>query len=214
MLALPGCRDLRVTEARQAGHEWSQIEACMRLARPRETMDLQPQLRNALVTLRPVQEDDFEALFAIASDPQIWVQHPNPMRYQRAVFENYFAGALESKGALLIYRTRDRTLIGCTRYYDFDAGNRSVKIGYTFFARSSWGRGLNTSCKALMLKHAFQHVERVLFEVGQCNLRSQVAMTRMGARRIGEAAVAYHGEASMPNVIFEITRADWDAGLK
>jgi RimJ/RimL family protein N-acetyltransferase len=177
-------------------------------------MNLQPHLSNALVTLQPVLESDFDALYAIASDPQIWVQHPNPMRYQRAVFENYFAGALESKGALLIYRTRGRALIGCTRYYDFDASKRSVKIGYTFFARSSWGRGLNASSKALMLKHAFEHVDRVLFEVGQCNVRSQVAMMRMGARRIGEAAVAYHGEASMPNVIFEITRADWDTSAR
>ncbi len=175
-------------------------------------MNLQPHLHNALVTLRPVHQDDFEALYAIASDPQIWVQHPTPTRYQRAVFENYFAGALASKGALMIYRSGDRALIGCTRYYDFDAGDRSVKIGYTFFDRSSWGGGFNAACKALMLDHAFQHVDRVLFEVGQCNVRSQVAMTRLGARRIGEAAVAYHGEASRPNVIFEMTRADWDAG--
>jgi RimJ/RimL family protein N-acetyltransferase len=175
-------------------------------------MNLQPHLRNALVTFRPVQEGDFEDLYAIASDPQIWVQHPNPLRYQRAVFENYFAGALESKGALLIYRSQDQALIGCTRFYEFDAALRSVKIGYTFLTRASWGGGFNAACKALMLEHAFQHVDRVLFEVGQCNVRSQVAMTRLGARRIGEAAVAYHGEASMPNVIFEIARTDWLAG--
>ncbi len=174
-------------------------------------MNLQPHLSNALVTLRPVQESDFEDLYAIASDPQIWVQHPTPTRYQRAVFENYFAGALASKGALLIQRTHDDALIGCTRYYQLDLAERSVKIGYTFITCASWGRGYNTACKALMLEHAFQCVDRVLFEVGLCNVRSQVAMTRLGARRIGEAPVAYHGEASMPNVIFEIARSDWHA---
>lgn len=175
-------------------------------------MNLQPQLQNEVVTLRPVQATDFEDLYAIASDPQIWLQHPNPTRYQRPVFENYFTGALESKGALLIHRTRDQALIGCTRYYEYDPAQRVVKIGYTFLTCDSWGGGYNAACKALMLEHAFQWVDRVLFEVGQCNVRSQVAMGRLGARRVGEAAVAYHGEASMPNVIFEIARADWRGG--
>lgn len=174
-------------------------------------MNLQPQLRNDLVTLRPLQESDFEALYAIASDPQIWVQHPNPLRWQRPVFETYFAGAIASKGALAILRSQDRALIGCTRYYDLDPAQRTVKIGYTFFTRASWGGGFNAACKALMLDHAFGHVDRVVFEVGLCNVRSQIAMTRLGARKVGETAVAYHGEASMPNVIFEIGKADWDS---
>ena len=74
-------------------------------------MHLQPTLQNELVTLRPLCSTDFERLYAIANDPQIWIQHPNPNRYQRVVFENYFAGALESNGALLIYRTQDQALI-------------------------------------------------------------------------------------------------------
>lgn len=175
-------------------------------------MNLQPRLHDDLVTLRPLQASDFEDLYAIARDPQIWLQHPNPTRYQRPVFETYFAGALASQGALLIQRTQDRALIGCTRYYDYDAARRVVKIGYTFVSCASWGGGYNAACKALMLDHAFQWVDRVLFEVGQCNVRSQVAMARLGARRVGEATVAYHGEASMPNVIFEIARADWRGG--
>lgn len=178
----------------------------------KNVMNLQPHLHNATVTLRPVRATDFEDLYAIASDPQIWTQHPTPTRYQRAVFENYFAGALESGGALLIHRTQDQALIGCTRYYDHDAAQSVVKIGYTFFTCASWGGGYNPACKALMLAHAFQSVDRVLFEVGQCNLRSQVAMARLGARKIGQTEVAYHGEASKPNVIFEIARADWRGG--
>lgn len=174
-------------------------------------MNLQPTLQNALVTLRPLQETDFEDLYAIASDPQIWAQHPNPDRYQRPVFQTYFAGALASQGALLISRTADGVLIGCTRYYDHEPAHGTVKIGYTFFSRLCWGRGFNGACKALMLAHAFQHVDRVLFEVGSCNMRSRIAMTRLGARQVGESVVAYFGEASRPNVIFEIARADWAA---
>lgn len=174
-------------------------------------MNLQPHLQDDRVSLRPLRETDFEAIYAVASDPLIWEQHPTPTRYQRAVFETYFAGAMASKGALLIQRSQDQALIGCTRYYDLDLAQRSVKIGYTFFSRACWGGGFNAACKALMLRHAFQHIDRVLFEVGACNLRSQIAMTRLGARKVGESDVAYHGEASKPNVIFEIASPDWVA---
>ncbi|MGD9584390.1 MAG: GNAT family N-acetyltransferase [Lysobacterales bacterium] len=172
-------------------------------------MDLQPTLRNERVLLQPLRCDDFEPLYALARDPNIWTQHPTPTRYQRPVFENYFAGAMASAGALRIQRSDDHSLLGCTRYYDLDLAQSEVKIGYTFLNCASWGQGLNAACKALMLDHAFRFVERVRFEVGLCNRRSQIAMTRLGARRLGEYDLAYQGEASHPNVVFEIARTDW-----
>ena len=172
-------------------------------------MNLQPVLSNDKVCLRPLGAEDFERLYAVACDPRIWEQHPTPTRWQRPVFENYFAGAIESGGALRVHRTADDQLIGCTRYYALDLAASVVKIGYTFFSCDSWGGGYNPACKQLMLDHAFQTLERVQFEVGQCNQRSQIAMARLGARRLGVSEVAYHGEASHPNVVFEITRARW-----
>jgi len=172
-------------------------------------MDLQPNLQNEKVRLSPVAPDDFERLYAVACDPRIWEQHPTPTRWQRPVFENYFAGALESRGAFLIHRAADDQLIGCTRYYALDLAESVVKIGYTFFSCASWGGGYNPACKQLMLDHAFQSLERVQFEVGQCNQRSQIAMSRLGARRLGLSDVAYHGEASHPNVVFEISSGEW-----
>lgn len=172
-------------------------------------MNLQPTLRNDSVSLSPLGTMDFERLYAVACDPRIWEQHPTPTRYQRPVFENYFAGAVASGGALLIHRADDDALIGCTRFYDLDLIERVVKIGYTFFSCASWGQGYNPACKQLMLDHAFGFVDRVQFEVGACNQRSRIAMTRLGARELGTTDVAYHGEASHPNVVFEISKADW-----
>lgn len=51
--------------------------------------DLQPTLENQFVKIRPLQSDDFELLYTVASDPLLWEQHPNKERYQRAVFENF-----------------------------------------------------------------------------------------------------------------------------
>ena len=67
----------------------------------------QPTLVGTRVTLRPIVADDFDALFAAASDPAIWEQHPDPLRWQRERFEAYFRGAIESGGGLVVIDARD-----------------------------------------------------------------------------------------------------------
>jgi RimJ/RimL family protein N-acetyltransferase len=176
--------------------------------------DLQPTLENPWIRLRPLREDDFDSLYAVAADPLIWEQHPSRTRYQRDVFETYFRGAMESRGALLILDNESGAVLGSSRYYDCDEAKRLVAIGYTFIARSHWGtahggRNTNRLLKTLMLDHAFRFVDAVLFHVGAGNTRSRMAMQKLGATLIGEAAIAYYGEASNQNVIYRIERADW-----
>jgi RimJ/RimL family protein N-acetyltransferase len=171
--------------------------------------ELQPCIQNKLIRLEPVEADDFDALYAVASDPLIWEQHPNRNRYQRLIFETFFKGALESGGALCVIDNTTGELIGSSRYYDLDEMRRVVSIGYTFIARSTWGRQYNRALKALMLDHAFRFVDRVVFHVGADNMRSRRAMEKLGAAVIGEAAVTYYGEQSTPNVIYKIDKSDW-----
>lgn len=163
-------------------------------------------LQNEKVILRPLVPEDFDALFSAASDPLIWAQHPNPDRYQRKVFETFFEGALASKGAFLIQDAVTGAPIGSSRYYDHFPETGEVKIGYTFFARDCWGRGFNMATKRLMMDYAFQWVDRIIFQIGAGNLRSQIAIGRIGARKIGEEDVAYYGEAPKRNFIYEIDR--------
>jgi RimJ/RimL family protein N-acetyltransferase len=171
--------------------------------------ELQPNIENPWVRLEPLVPGDFEALYAVASDPLIWEQHPNKNRYQREVFATYFKGAIESRGALRIIDNSTGVLIGCSRYYEWDEAARSIAIGYTFIARSHWGGRTNRALKTLMLEHAFKFVDRVIFHVGAGNLRSRKAMEKLGGELIGEAAVAYYGEASNLNVIYKIDREYW-----
>jgi RimJ/RimL family protein N-acetyltransferase len=172
-------------------------------------MDLQPTLENSWIKLEPLDPGDFEALYSVAADPLIWEQHPNKNRYQREVFATFFQGAIESGGALRVIDNRTGTLIGSSRYYDLDAAQRVLAIGYTFIARRNWGGEYNRALKSLMLDHAFQCVDRVIFHVGAANLRSRKAMEKLGAIHIGEAAVSYYGEQSHQNVIYKIDAADW-----
>ena len=173
------------------------------------SFDLQPFLRGELLELRPLRPEDFAGLYAVASDPLIWEQHPNRNRYQRDVFAVYFEGAIESGGALRVIDNSSGVLIGSSRYYDLDEAQRSVAIGYTFIAREYWGGQANRALKTLMLEHAFRFVDRVIFHVGAANLRSRKAMEKLGGVLIGEVTMSYHGEQSHPNVVYKIDGADW-----
>lgn len=172
---------------------------------------LQPQLANQWVSLRPLQAEDFDPLYAVASDPLLWEQHPNPDRYKKEVFENYFTGAMESKGALLISSAISHQIIGCSRYYDHFPEQHEIKIGYTFISRTCWGLPYNRAAKTLMLKHAFEFVDEVIFHVGEHNQRSRRAMTKLGAEIIGEEMVTYYGESPKKNVVFRICKSKWKA---
>ena len=173
------------------------------------SFELQPCIRNELIRLEPLRPEDFEALYAVASDPLIWEQHPSKDRYKREVFENYFKGAIESGGALRVIDNTNGALIGSSRYYDYDAAKRQVSVGYTFIARSHWARHFNRALKVLMLDHAFKFVDRVTFQVGKENWRSRKAMEKLGGIFIGEESVSYSDEPSHPNVVFKIDAADW-----
>lgn len=169
-------------------------------------MNLQQGLKNHFVTLEPLKDTDFERLYAVASDPLIWEQHPNKDRYKREVFEVFFKGAIESKGAYLIFDNHTNALIGSSRYYDLNKEKSMITIGYTFFARSHWGGAYNRATKEAMMEHAFAHVNEIRFHIGAVNRRSQKAIERLGAEKIGEIEMEYYGETSKLNYIYSIKK--------
>lgn len=170
---------------------------------------LQPTLENEQALLLPLQETDFDALYAVASDPLIWEQHPNKDRWQEPVFRNYFEGAMQSGGAFKIIDKASGQVAGCTRIYDYNAEDDSILIGYTFFGRAYWGTGLNRSVKALLLDYLFRFVSDVYFHIGAVNLRSQMAIERLGAAKVGELDVAYFGEPERLNFVYRIQKEEW-----
>lgn len=153
---------------------------------PRPEFDLQPHLSGDLLELRPLRADDFDALYAAASDPMIWQQHPCSDRHEAAVFKAFFAEALESRGALAVIDPKSGRIIGCSRYYELDPERGQVVIGYTFLQRQYWGGAFNRELKRLMLAHAFKFVSVVHFHVDEDNLRSRKAMEKIGGRLVGE----------------------------
>jgi N-acetyltransferase len=163
------------------------------------SISFQPILENELIRLQPLQEEDFEGLYKVASDPKIWEQHPNKDRYKREVFQTYFEGAILSKGALLVTDKATGEIAGCSRFYDYKEKEKSVYIGYTFIACKYWGKKINAAMKELMIDFAFQYVDTILFHIGADNIRSQIAISRIGAIKVKEIEVAYHGEPEKLN---------------
>ena len=165
--------------------------------------DLQPILKGERLELRPLRADDFDELFAVASDPLIWEQHPNSDRYREEVFREFFRSALECGGALIAVDRAEGRVIGSSRYHGYNEERSEIEIGWTFLARSYWGGVYNREMKALMLGHAFQFVRTVIFLVGPQNYRSQRAMEKIGGLRAG-SRVDPNGRESL---IYRIDRS-------
>jgi RimJ/RimL family protein N-acetyltransferase len=167
------------------------------------SFDLQPILKGQLLGLRPLRPDDFHDLYAVASDPLIWEQHPAKDRYEEEVFKGFFREALESGGALIASDANDGQVIGSSRFHGYDQENGEIEIGWTFLARSHWGGIYNREMKHLMLRHAFQFVRSVIFVIGPQNLRSQRAIEKIGGVRVGSR----QDGAGRESLVYQITES-------
>lgn len=173
-------------------------------------IDIQPVLANDNMIISPLKKADFEALYAVASDPKIWEQHPNKDRWKEEVFRGFFDGAIESKGAFKITDKLSGEVLGSTRLYNYNDKENSIFMGYTFYARACWGKGINGTVKILMLDYIFQFITKVYFHVGANNIRSQIAIGRLNAVKVGEEQVTYSGEPVRHNYVYCIEKADWE----
>src|SRR5256885_14166391 len=139
------------------------------------SFDLQPNLKGKLIELRPLTPEDWGDLFSVASDPLIWEQHPESDRYKEDVFKIFFKDALESGGAFVVIDTKNKRIIGSTRFHGYDPEKSEVEIGWTFLASRYWGGRYNRGMKQLMLAHAVPVVGDVVVFVGGNNNCSQKA---------------------------------------
>lgn len=172
----------------------------------KSNLNLQPNiLEDELTKLIPLEEKHFEALYDVASDPLIWEQHPMKDRYKREVFRLFFDAALNSKGSFLMLDQKNDEIIGSTRFYNYDAEQSSVAIGFTFIARKYWGTPYNNSCKKLLIDYAFQNVNSIFFHVGAENIRSQKAVLKLGATKVKEM-FTLHNEVEVLHFEYELKK--------
>jgi len=148
-------------------------------------------LQDDHVTLEPLSLDHVAALEAAAADGQLWnlwfTSAPAPGQAQ-AYVEAALLG--HATGLMQPFAVREKTsgaIVGTTRFYDLVPELPRLAIGYTWYAKSWQKSHLNTACKRLLLRHAFQTLACVAveFHTDHRNLDSQRAIERLGAQRDG-----------------------------
>jgi N-acetyltransferase len=163
------------------------------------TFEFQPVLEDELLLLRPIREDDFDALYKAASDPLIWEQHPARDRWQRDVFTEY------------VIDKKSGEVIGSSRYVIVKESENAIEIGWTFLARQYWGGVYNLAMKRLMIDHALRFVENVLFYIGENNMRSRKAVEKLGGVLVTELEGTPIIAPSDARVIYCLNREVWMA---
>lgn len=174
-------------------------------------------LTGKLVQLEPLQEKHLPHLLAAAADGRLWelfyTTVPSPEK-----FDAWFATAKETEknGIALPFAVRSLQsgeIIGTTRYCNVEAKNRRLEIGYTWYSASVQRTGINTECKSLLLKHAFEnlHCIAVEFRTDWLNHRSQRAIERLGAKRDGVLRnhVIMSDGRIRDTVVYSITQNEW-----
>ena len=131
--------------------------------------------------LRPIKQDDFELLYHVASDPDIWALHPARDRYKKEVFRDFFNSGIRSNMCFVIELLDSGKIIGSSRYNAADYENASIEIGWTFLGCDYWGGAVNAELKYLMITHAFGSFDKIHFCIGAENHRSIAAVKKLGA---------------------------------
>ena len=174
---------------------------------------MQPELSDDAVALRPMLASDFDALFAVASDPEIWAIHPAHDRWQEPVFRAFFDEGLASGGSLTVVDCASGAVISHSRYDTDYCLPGEVEIGWTFLSRAHWEGATNRAMKRLMIAHAFDiGFDAVIFRIGETNWRSRRALEKIGGKLTDRTQVADMARGQAVHVIYRIDRAAFACG--
>ncbi|MFF2753585.1 GNAT family N-acetyltransferase [Psychrobacillus sp. NPDC058041] len=143
------------------------------------------------LTLRPLEESDIQRLWELY-DPKIFEFMLNKIENYEQLDQWLQAGIEQmniAKTALtfVIEHTETKEIIGTTRIYGIDTVNYTCEIGSTFYGKKFQRTHVNTTCKYLLLKHAFENLGmiRVQFRTDELNVNSQRAIERIGGIKEG-----------------------------
>ncbi len=152
---------------------------------------IQPtELHGQFATLKPLDKTDLEPLIAAVSDGDIWkvrvAQVPHPDKMQDEIERRL---SLQQKAQMLPFTIRNAQgqVIGMTCYANIDNAHRRTDIGWTWYSQSAQRTPINSECKYLLLKHAFEQLNAIAvgFRVDALNQKSQKAVERIGAKKDG-----------------------------
>jgi RimJ/RimL family protein N-acetyltransferase len=175
-------------------------------------------LRGQHATLMPLSHEHHDGLAQAARDGELWnlwytsVPRPENMRGE---IERRLA--LQRSGSMLPFTVFDAhgEAAGMTTFMDIDAANKRLEIGSTWYRKSVQRTALNTECKLMLLRHAFDNLEciAVEFRTHFFNHQSRRAIERLGAKLDG--ILRNHrrlGDGSLRDTcVYSIIATEWPA---
>ena len=178
------------------------------------------ELSGDLVAVEPLSAAHAPGLLAAADSEEVfaWLPYPRPTDVEQA--RSWIDDALDDRRAnrrlpFAVLSVGDRSVIGSTSCWDYDAHNAHVEIGSTWLSRAQWGTSRNAETKLLLMTHAFEvlGLERIAFRTDIRNDRSQGAIERLGATKEGvhRHEMRRRDGSWRDSVHYSILRSEWPA---
>jgi len=168
------------------------------------------------IKLIPLKKEYARDLAIASSDGKLWELWFTSVPNQEKI-DDYIAHALKEKdkGTALPFVVLDKKtnkIIGSTRFCNADLVNKRLEIGYTWYSKSYQRSSVNTECKSLLLRHAFEvlNVIAVEFRTHWHNQESRKAIARLGAKEDG--VLRNHQKINgvyRDTVVFSILDSEW-----
>ena len=166
------------------------------------------------VRLEPLGLHHVDGLRAAAGDGELWNLRVTSVPAPHET-ETYVRTALEmtNRLAFAVVDAATDTVIGTTSYHDIMPAIDRVEIGYTWYAKSRQKSHVNTSCKLLLLSHAFDTLGCAVvgLRTDNFNYASQAAIERLGAKKDG--VIRHHAPRRdgtvRDTVMYSIVRGEW-----
>ena len=174
-------------------------------------------LEGRIVRLEPLALEHEPALWSVAQDAEIW-RYMSILVRERADLREWIAtavhlGADGSQAPFAIVERATGKAIGSTRYFDIRPADRGLEIGHTWLGKQYWRSAVNTECKYLLLRHAFETLGcvRVQLKTDALNVRSRAAIKRLGAMEEGTLRkhIWVQNRRFRDTVMFSIIDDEW-----
>jgi len=170
------------------------------------------QLQGKRISLIPIEYEHADSLFQCSRFSGIWEHLPTKVQTIEEM-RNFIHSAVSGRerGEEFPYAVFDKKLnkmVGMTRYLRISPVHKNLNVGWTWYCPEVWRTAVNTECKYLLLKYAFEVWEAVRVEIiaTSTNSRSQKAIERLGAKKEGILRKKYNG---LDYVVYSIIDEDW-----
>lgn len=180
-------------------------------------------LTGNLARLEPIAPGHAADLYAAGAEELIWRYAARPALRDVADAEDWIKACLQegadgARVTFAVIHLETGRAVGSTAYIDIVREHRTLEVGMTWYG-SAWQRtGVNTECKYLLLRHAFEDLaaRRVSLKADSRNVRSRRAILRLGAVEEGTLRnhrIARDG-ADRHTVYYSVIESEWPAVKK